>query len=53
MMMTFDGTPTLDLVYRNNIAPYGDWGVMGSGKAPGNVSLNFYAPGAVFVKNVL
>ena len=53
MLMVLDGAPMVDLVYRNNIAPYGLDGVLGSGKAPGNVSLNFYAPGAEFVKNIL
>jgi hypothetical protein len=53
MMMTLDGSPTRDLVYTNNIAPHGEYGVMGSGKSTGNASLAFYAPGAVLEKNIL
>jgi hypothetical protein len=53
MMMMFDGSPTLDFVFKNNIVPHGASGVIGSGKAIGNATLNHYAPGAVFTRNAL
>lgn len=53
MMVMLDGQPLVRFTYRNNIAPHGQSGVLGSGKGIGLPTLNYYAPGWVFVKNVL
>ncbi|MCW5978220.1 MAG: hypothetical protein KIT09_09095 [Bryobacteraceae bacterium] len=52
-LILFDGEPSQGFVYRNNIALHGTNGVMGSGKAIGIGTLSYYAPGYVFLKNVL
>ena len=52
-MIIFDGDPVVNFVYRNNIAWHGDTGVLGSGSGMGNSTLNRYAPGAIFTKNVM
>jgi hypothetical protein len=50
----FAGTkPAVRFVYKNNILPHGDSGVFGSGSSTGATALKEYAPGHVFVKNVL
>ena len=48
-----DGRPNTNFIYQNNITPHNMYGVMGSGYAPGNPSLNHYFPGFVFQKNVI
>ncbi len=40
-------------IFQNNIFPRGNGGIFGSAKAEGNSSLNFYAPGQTFLKNVI
>ncbi|MCW5982418.1 MAG: carboxypeptidase regulatory-like domain-containing protein [Bryobacteraceae bacterium] len=53
MAMMLDGEPSTGLVYANNITPHGPSGVFGSGKGTGTTALNYYAPGAVFLRNAL
>ncbi len=48
-----DGIPSTNFVYQNNITMHNTYGVMGSGYASGNPSLNHYFPGFVFQKNVI
>ena len=49
-----DGTPpNSGFVYTNNVAPNGQYGVIGSGVGIGNAALKGYFPGAVFDRNVL
>src|SRR5499426_457393 len=48
-----DGAPSSGFVFRNNIAPHNEYGVLGSGKGVGVSALNYYFPGAVFQKNVI
>jgi hypothetical protein len=48
-----DGAPSLGFVFRNNIAPHGDYGVLGSGHGTGLQALAFYFPGCEFRRNVL
>src|SRR5262245_23587715 len=48
-----DGEPSHGFVFRNNIAPHNEYGVMGSGWGSGVSALNHYFPGAIFQKNVL
>jgi hypothetical protein len=48
-----DGIPSINFVYQNNITPHNSYGVMGSGYASGDPSLNHYFPGFVFSKNVI
>jgi hypothetical protein len=38
-------------VFRNNVTPHNEYGVMGDGSGIGNVALAKYFPGAVFVGN--
>src|SRR5262249_45098286 len=40
-----DGAPSLGFVFRNNIAPHGDYGVLGSGDGTGLEALAFSFPG--------
>jgi hypothetical protein len=40
-------------VFRNNIAPHNEFGFFGSGIGTGNAALDYYFPGAVFLKNVI
>ena len=44
-VIIFDVAPGTGLSYRNNISPRGVGGIFGSGKAEGNRSLDYYAPG--------
>ena len=53
MAMMFNGAPAKRFVYTNNLLPHGNAGVYGSGKGTGIPTLNHYAPGATFNKNVL
>jgi len=48
-----DLLPNSGFAFRNNIAPHNDYGVFGSGRAPGNDSLTAYFPGAEFRRNVI
>jgi hypothetical protein len=48
-----DGIPNTNFVYRNNITPHNMYGVMGSARASGNLSLNYFFPGFVFQNNVI
>src|SRR5215813_6878102 len=48
-----DGAPSSGFVFRNNIAPHNQYGVLGSGKGVGVSALNYYFPGAIFQKNVI
>jgi len=40
-------------IFRNNINPHNEYGVMGSGYATGNASLAHFFPGIEFTKNIL
>jgi hypothetical protein len=49
-----DGPAHTNFVFRNNIAPHNDYGVHGSGRAPGTDSLDhFFSPGYVFRRNLI
>jgi len=48
-----DGGPSLGFVFRNNIAPHNDYGLMGSGAGSGINALEVYFPGYIVQKNVL
>ncbi len=49
-----DGIPPGEsFIFRNNIMPNNEFGFFGSGKGTGNDALNFYFPGAVFMRNVI
>jgi len=48
-----DGAPSLGFVFRNNIAPHGDYGVLGSGHGTGLEALAFYFPGYDFRRNII
>lgn len=48
-----DYLPSTGFVYRNNISRHNVYGVFGSGKSTGNVTLAYYFPGAVFAGNVI
>ncbi len=52
-IVTADGGQSTGFVYTNNITPNNEYGVIGSGHAPGNDSLNYYFPACIFVKNVI
>jgi hypothetical protein len=48
-----EGEPVRPFVFQNNIVVHNDYGVAGSGTAPGRNTLDAYFPGAVFRKNVI
>jgi hypothetical protein len=45
--------PTTKFVFTNNMGRNNSYGVIGDGRAPGNDSINFYLPGAVFSKSII
>lgn len=47
------GGPVQGFVFTNNLAKHNAYGIFGSGKSSGTVSLTYYAPGAVVRRNVL
>lgn len=51
-ILAVDGLPSTGLVYENNITSYGDYGIKGTGTAPGTDSLSRFLPDAVVVNNV-
>ena len=50
--ITFDGDPTLRLVFQDNIVTHGQYGIMGSGASEGAATLDAYAPDAAISGNV-
>ena len=53
-IVTLDGQPpTTNFSYTNNITPHSSYGISGSGQGSGTVALDYFTPGAVFLKNVL
>lgn len=50
-IISSDYAPSTNLVYRNNVSRHNNYGIFGSGRSPGNDSLNFYFPGAVVTGN--
>jgi hypothetical protein len=52
-ILLFDTIPGSGLVYTNNITPFGLYGVVGSGLHDGFPTLNFYAPGTFFSRNII
>ena len=50
--IVFSGLPTTGFVYTNNLHPNGE-GLLGPGTASGTATLNAYAPGWVFRRNVI
>src|SRR5262245_19241421 len=48
-----DVAPSPGFVFRNNIAPHGNYGVLGSGHGTGLEALAFYFPGYEFKRNVI
>ncbi len=53
MLLGADLAPSSGLVFTNNIATHGLYGVWGSGAGLGTTALNAYFPGARFTNNVL
>jgi hypothetical protein len=51
--ITFSGPPTLRLSVTDNVLSGGSYGIIGDGTGVGTASLNAYAPGAVFLRNVI
>jgi hypothetical protein len=52
-LITFDGTPTVRLVVRNNVGYHGSYGVKGAGTNDGATTLAKFAPGSVFTGNAI
>jgi len=48
-----EGRPHTGFVYRNNLAPHNEYGIQGTGTAPGKGTLDAYFPGAVVEMNVI
>ena len=47
------GGPIFGFTFTNNLVQHNAYGIFGSGQAYGSGALDFYAPGAVFRRNVL
>ena len=47
------GTPTTNFRYTQNMGAHNEYGFIGDSRAPGNDSINFYLPAAVFNKNII
>jgi len=47
------GGPIKGFVFTNNLMHHNTYGIAGSGQAPGNGTLAFYAPGAIVQRNVM
>ncbi|MCP9493809.1 MAG: right-handed parallel beta-helix repeat-containing protein [Pyrinomonadaceae bacterium MAG19_C2-C3] len=47
------GKPVTGFVFRNNIIPYNEYGLIGDGHAPGADSLDTYFPGNIFTNNAI
>jgi hypothetical protein len=47
------GGPVLGFVFTNNLLKHNTYGIFGSGQSYGNVTLAYYAPGAVVRRNVI
>jgi hypothetical protein len=52
-VITTAGGDTLNFVFRNNIAPHNDYGVIGDGSGVGMPTLTAYFPAVVFARNAL
>jgi uncharacterized protein (TIGR03437 family) len=52
-IISTDARQSPRLIFRNNIIPHNSYGVWGSGIGLGNDAINYYFPGAIFVKNVM
>jgi len=48
-----DGTPSTELVFRDNLFDHGAYGIKGGGTAEGNATLAKFFPGATFTNNAL
>src|SRR5262245_33871299 len=48
-----EGPPSPGFVYRNNVSSHGDYGIIGTGTAPGRDTLRRYFPGAIVEGNVI
>ncbi len=51
--MMLAGSPSHDVVFRNNIVPRFHYGIVGDSRAEGSSTLNTYLPGAVFQRNII
>jgi hypothetical protein len=51
--LAFDGAPSRRLVIHSNVFGAGRYGIKGSGASPGAGTLERFAPGALFQRNVL
>jgi hypothetical protein len=52
-VMYSEGPPHVGFIYRDNVALHNDYGVHGTGTAPGTNTLDTYFPGSIFARNVL
>jgi hypothetical protein len=47
------GAPITNVTYTNNMGRHNEDGFIGDSHAPGNDSINYFLPGAVFLKNII
>jgi hypothetical protein len=52
-IVTADGEPHVRFVYRYNIAPHNEYGIVGDGTPPGMPTVARYLPGAIVKHNVI
>ncbi|MEW6734116.1 MAG: fibronectin type III domain-containing protein [Acidobacteriota bacterium] len=48
-----DGEPTQGFIYRNNIAPHNEYGIIGTDAGPGNSTIARFFPNGIFEKNII
>ncbi|HEX8174223.1 MAG TPA: Calx-beta domain-containing protein [Pyrinomonadaceae bacterium] len=52
-LIQVSGGASKRFVFTNNIAPHNDYGVKGDDKGSGDSTLNYYFPGAIFLRNLI
>ena len=52
-VITTDRGPHTGFVYRNNVAPHNEYGIIGNDSAPGNSTISTYFPAVVLRRNVI
>jgi len=52
-IITVDGEPPVRFVYRHNITPHNDYGIIGTGTGPGAATVARYFPDGVITDNVI
>lgn len=52
-IVSVDGPPVARFVYRDNISPHNDYGIIGTDRGVGRLTISTYFPGSVIRRNVI